>query len=126
MQEPAVNRYMTGGHFPPHTDKQALTLNVLLQPRETFQGGGTAFWAESDEDSTLEQQPSALRKPTFTLHPDAGVGVVFNGTVRHAGQPVLGDGVRYVLVSSFSITNPEYVSASTKKAKRIWISNGTC
>ena len=37
-----------------------------------------------------------------------------------------GGRVRYVLVSSFSFTNPDYVSLSTKKAKRIWILNGTC
>ncbi len=124
MQEPAINRYTDGGHFPPHTDQQALTLNVLLRPR-AFQGGGTSFWSEGTEAPRLDSSVDR-RKPAFTLHPKAGVGVVFSGTVQHAGQPVIGDGVRYVLVSSFSITNPEYVSSSTKKAKRIWISNGTC
>ena len=124
-QEPAINRYTQGGHFPPHTDQQALTLNVLLKPRETFEGGGTAFWSEPTEPIS-QGVLAGDAQPAFTLHPNAGVGVVFNGTVRHAGQPVTGAGVRYVLMSSFSITNPEYVSNSTKKAKRIWISNGAC
>jgi hypothetical protein len=124
VQEPAINRYTDGGHFPPHADQQALTLNVLLQSRAGFQGGGTSFWSEGNEPPQLDRVDTG--KPAFTLHPSAGVGVVFNGTVQHAGQAVTGKGVRYVLVSSFSITNPEYVSSSTKKAKRIWISNGTC
>jgi len=127
-QEPAINRYTEGGRFPTHTDQQALTLNILLRrPEETFEGGGTAFWREQEEQvgaapATASGAPdagagagAAVGSPAggsgdapaaFTLQPDAGVGVIFNGTVTHAGQPVT-KGVRHVLVASFSITNPE-------------------
>ena len=109
----------------PHEDGQSLTVLVNLSQAAAFEGGGTAFWSEPTEPIS-QGVLAGDAQPAFTLHPNAGVGVVFNGTVRHAGQPVTGAGVRYVLVSSFSITNPEYVSNSTKKAKRIWISNGAC
>ena len=44
VSEPAVNRYGRGGHFAPHRDMLALTLNVLLSTG--FEGGGTAFWRQ--------------------------------------------------------------------------------
>ena len=40
--EPAVNRYTEGGFFAPHSDNEALTVNVLLVDQaEAFSGGGT-------------------------------------------------------------------------------------
>jgi hypothetical protein len=144
-QEPAINRYAEGGLFPPHTDQQALTLNVLLSDG-TFDGGGTAFWREGEPLAAAAEPPAkqartspaaeaaglgredpddaTLRPPTLTVQPRAGVGVVFNGTVTHAGNAVT-KGVRHVLVASFSITNAEYVSLSTKRSRRLWISNGS-
>ena len=84
-----------GGFFEPHKDKHALTLNVLLDSG-AFRGGGTAFW---DEDSS-----SSADAPTLTVEPASGVGVVFNGAVKHAGRSVT-EGVRHVLVASFSIAD---------------------
>ena len=39
---------------------------------------------------------SSADAPTLTVEPAAGVGVVFNGAVKHAGRPVT-EGVRHVL-----------------------------
>ena len=91
-QEPAINRYSEGGHFEPHTDKLALTVNVLLATG-TFSGGGTQFWREGAEEAA----PALLIQPAL-----AGVGVIFNGTVKHAGRAVT-RGVRHLLVASFSV-----------------------
>ena len=91
-QEPAINRYAAGGHFEPHRDTLALTLNVLLSTG--FEGGGTEFWAE---DAGEDDDPSCC-----CLHPVAGTGVVFNGNVKHAGRAVT-QGLRHVLVASFSV-----------------------
>ena len=77
-QEPAINRYAAGGHFEPHRDTLALTLNVLLSTG--FEGGGTEFWPE---DAREDDDPSCC-----CLHPVAGTGVVFNGNVKHAGRAV--------------------------------------
>jgi hypothetical protein len=131
-QEPAINRYTAGGLFPVHSDGQALTLNVLLRA-DGFEGGGTTFWQQSEAEAevysrydeaahavaTGEQAPAAptaAAAPSITIQPtEAGVGVIFNGKVRHAGQAVT-RGVRHVLVLSFSITNAEYVSNAAAKA----------
>ena len=69
-----------------------------------FEGGGTAFWAETDE-STADQ-------PSLVVHPNVGVGVVFSGTVKHSGLRVA-KGVRHVLVASFSIKDDEVSTALT-------------
>ena len=105
-EEPAINRYTEGGYFAPHTDQQALTLNVLLAPEgpTTFVGGGTAFWRED----------MRCKLSTLRVQPQAGVGVVFNGTVKHAGRPVV-SGLRHLLVCSFSICAPTYVSNANKR-----------
>ena len=94
-QEPAINRYTNGGVFPPHRDALALTVNVLLS--DSFDGGGTEFWEERNGGSSEE-----AKEPTLTVLPKVGVGVVFNGTVKHAGRAVTG-GVRHLLVASFSV-----------------------
>ena len=121
LQEPAINRYAEGGSFAPHRDQQALTLNVLLRSG-SFDGGGTAFWREDDDQGPGGE--GSTSRPTVTVQPAAaGCGVVFNGTVRHAGRAVA-RGLRHVLVASFSITNAEYVSATAKKSRRYWIGNG--
>ena len=90
-QEPAINRYAAGGHFEPHRDTLALTLNVLLSTG--FAGGGTEFWPEDGSDD----DPCCC-----CLHPVAGTGVIFNGNVKHAGRAVT-QGLRHVLVASFSV-----------------------
>jgi hypothetical protein len=92
-QEPAINRYAAGGDFEAHRDKLALTLNVLLS--ESFDGGGTIFWNEVPA-------AAAAKESKIVLLPRAGVGVVFNGTVLHAGR-VVTSGLRHLLVASFSV-----------------------
>ena len=123
-QEPAINRYSTDGHFAPHTDGQALTVNVLLRaPRHVpapgegnagggvvFSGGGTAFWAERDEGEEYGDSP-------VTVEPRVGVGVLFNGRVRHAGVATTG-GVRHVLVASFSIAGANYKSNAERRREK--------
>jgi hypothetical protein len=106
--EPAINRYSDGAGFAAHTDQQALTLNVLLRAG-SFEGGGTAFWRERKDGQANEDAAH-----TVCVQPGAGVGVVFNGRVKHAGQPVTA-GVRHVLVASFSITNARYASAALSR-----------
>jgi hypothetical protein len=90
--EPTINRYTAGGRFIPHRDALALTVNVLLS--DTFTGGGTQFWEEGVKED--------VKSPTLCLLPRTGVGIVFNGTVLHAGRAVTG-GVRHLLVASFSV-----------------------
>jgi hypothetical protein len=88
---------------------QALTLNVLLRDG-CFEGGGTAFWAEDKtglhsalDPAHAEDQSGGACAPTDTVQPMPGVGVIFNGNVRHAGK-VVSSGARHVLVASFSIS----------------------
>jgi hypothetical protein len=107
-QEPAINRYTAGGAFPVHSDEQALTLNVLLETG-CFEGGGTDFWQQQDTPTSnnVLATPSSVSSeravaPSVTVEPTAaGVGVVFNGKVEHAGRPVI-SGVRHVLVPTSS------------------------
>ena len=98
--EPAINVYRQGGRFLPHTDKQALTVLVLLSEASTFVGGGTAFWSalRAGDGSLLRARSYA---PTLLVTPEAGSALLFCGDVTHAGQPVL-SGERCVLVASFS------------------------
>ena len=98
--EPAVNIYGVGGSFPPHEDRQALTLLVPLSAASVnFEGGGTGFWA-----------PSAIRLgsdlsttvPTLVVRPVVpGTAVLFGGSVTHAALPVQA-GTRHAFVSSFT------------------------
>ena len=82
---------------------QALTLNVLLRD-------GTAFWAEDKtglrsalDPAHAEDQSGGACAPTVSVQPMPGVGVIFNGNVRHAGK-VVSSGAWHVLVASFSIS----------------------
>ena len=97
--EPAINRYSVGCHFPPHTDNLALTVNVLLDQPGSFVGGGTNFWHEGAPLEHGHQGSATLR-----IEPSSGVGVVFNGNVKHSGGAVTA-GVRHVLVASFSLSS---------------------
>ena len=96
--EPSINRYTNGGKFPLHRDALALTVNVLLS--DEFTGGGTSIWEEMNGSS--EESEEEAKEPTLTVLPKVGVGVIFNGTVKHAGRSTEG-GVRHLLVASFSM-----------------------
>lgn len=99
--EPAINRYAVGGTFAPHSDKLALTLNVLLSTDGAFAGGGTEFW--------IEPNTSESDAPDVLIEPKQGCGLVFNGRVLHAGREVT-EGLRHLLVASFSIMAPEMLN----------------
>ena len=90
--EPTINRYTKGGRFIPHRDALALTVNVLLS--DEFTGGGTQFWEQGIKED--------IKSPALCLLPRTGVGIIFNGTVLHAGRAVTG-GIRHLLVASFSV-----------------------
>ena len=96
-QEPAINRYATAGYFEPHRDKLALTLNILLS--DQFEGGGTQFWEEMSNGKGRDDE---YVNPSLCVLPSVGTGVIFNGTVKHAGRKVL-NGRRHLLVASFSV-----------------------
>jgi hypothetical protein len=76
-----------------------------------YEGGGTAFFGRdaipnapsSAPFSPPAQTDMAPRPPTLVTRPAPGTAIVFCGDMRHAGQPVV-DGVRCVLVASFSPT----------------------
>lgn len=76
----------------------ALTVLSLLDDTG-FEGGGTEYWHEDGEDTfdgLWDDAGFAIR-----LHPVAGAAVLFHGELWHAGAAVT-EGVRYLLVSSFS------------------------
>ena len=110
--EPAINRYSEGGQFDAHTDNHALTINVLLDADvDAFRGGGTEFWREhasasaicgDDSGAPSDASQNEPRGAVVRVEPTAGVGVVFNGSVRHCGR-VVTRGVRHLLVASFNI-----------------------
>ena len=102
-QEPCINRYVEGGLFPSHSDRYALTVNILLAVG-AFEGGGTHFWTEDSSSSIPETEPTLLVLPST-----AGMGLLFNGTVRHAGREVTA-GIRHLLVASFCIADGPYAT----------------
>eukprot|EP00928_Gymnodinium_smaydae_P044269 TRINITY_DN29537_c0_g1_i1.p1 TRINITY_DN29537_c0_g1~~TRINITY_DN29537_c0_g1_i1.p1 ORF type:complete len:292 (-),score=38.95 TRINITY_DN29537_c0_g1_i1:205-1080(-) len=89
--EPAINRYTAGGAFESHTDKMSVTVNVLLSQKGAFSGGGTLF-----------QPEAAATKDMILLQPCQGMGVIFNGSVVHAGKSVM-SGTRHLYVASFCL-----------------------
>ena len=78
-EEPAINRYGVGGDFKPHTDKFALTLNILLTVG-TFEGGGTEFWTEPNlgQGAAGHSRPECVtEEPALRVLPNTvGVGVL--------------------------------------------------
>ena len=102
--EPACNVYSSGGQFKVHEDQQALTVLVVLSSRDSFTGGGTAFWSCEDRPPPISPGVfvrTAAGPPTLVVKPPPGTAIVFGGDVTHAGRPVL-DGERTVFVASFS------------------------
>ena len=96
--EPAVNLYTAGGSFEAHEDGYSLTINCLLDA-EGFEGGGTEFWSEGDTEGSSENE----RRPVVRVEPsEAGVGVLFNGRLRHQGRRVE-SGLRALYVASFDL-----------------------
>eukprot|EP00966_Prymnesium_polylepis_P163152 3770820-Prymnesium_polylepis.1 len=107
--EPAVNIYTAGGEFAPHTDNENLTVLIPLDLAGAFEGGGTAFWADSHHRpwSKGESVPNAADRsswlpPAHVLKLRLGSALIFGGNVTHAGLPIT-SGIRHIYVASFSL-----------------------
>eukprot|EP00928_Gymnodinium_smaydae_P050370 TRINITY_DN3392_c0_g1_i1.p1 TRINITY_DN3392_c0_g1~~TRINITY_DN3392_c0_g1_i1.p1 ORF type:complete len:370 (+),score=42.52 TRINITY_DN3392_c0_g1_i1:58-1167(+) len=96
--EPAVNRYITGGEFMVHHDAYSVTVNVLLSEPECFVGGGTAFWPQHQAEKT----DTCTCAPVL-VRPRRGTAVIFNGEVEHSGRQVE-SGIRHLFVASFHLS----------------------
>ena len=71
--EPAINIYEAEGYFGCHKDHLALTvLAPLLNPGESFSGGGTGFWVGNRDTGENPATP-----PTMVFKPPAGTALVF-------------------------------------------------
>ena len=126
--EPTVNKYSRGGAFAPHTDKQQLTMllhlsdkgdandathvvSLICPPRidvcafpfeGSFEGGGTAFWPETQAPQQLVEGSEVV------VHPAQGDALFWHGSLTHAARTVhLGS--RHVLVCSFSLLSIDSV-----------------
>jgi len=99
MGEPAVNIYTVSGQFAPHEDEESLTILTTLSPRESFQGGGTAFWRAGEFVQPALRREDQDCEPAFVLKPPVGTTMLFGGKVTHAAQHVL-SGQRGVFVAS--------------------------
>jgi len=83
----AIANYKKGDSFKLHADavyarEEGIrsAFSILIYLNDDFQGGETAF-------------PDLRR----VVRPEAGTAIVFGHTHRHAGRPVLSDGVKYAL-----------------------------
>lgn len=75
-------------HLPLHTDQSDFSLTVAMNDRSNYKGGGTYF-------------PFLSRHP---LNVDAGGLVAFDGTLLHAGFPLL-EGTRYIVAVFLSLNS---------------------
>jgi len=112
IPEPKVNIYDNGGYFKVHADGMNLTLLVVLS--DEFEGGGTAFYRECDEDdeekkewevvdAELEKSRSLAHVPDSVSKPPAGTAIIWCATLQHMALPVT-KGTRAVYVGSFDLT----------------------
>lgn len=85
--EPAVNVYGVGGAFQPHCDGQRLTVLLPLSARDSFGGGGTAFWSLADDCGMKSPIPGG-NPPTVVIVPPLGTALIFGGQVKHSALPV--------------------------------------
>jgi len=98
--EPAVNRYAPGGDFRKHTDKCALTVNVLLSEPKSFEGGGTLFWPQGLAEARADEQCTLAT----LVCPSQATALLFNGAVEHSGKAVEA-GLRHIYVASFNLVD---------------------
>ena len=113
--EPSINVYHAGGQFDPHQDHEALTVLSVLSPSAgAFEGGGTAFWPESQTYgqwlAPVDVERYIKRGSEVVLKPEQGDVLLWGGNLPHAGLPVI-SGTWHVLVGSFSLggKRPDYV-----------------
>ena len=108
LNEPAINVYGEGATFEEHKDGHQLTVLVPLSEHSDFTGGGTAFWPTAADTPIFEEKDhhrGLVRDATDAprvLQPARGTGIIFTGSVQHAGIAVT-SGVRQVLVASFNL-----------------------
>ena len=105
--EPAVNRYKTGGRFLPHEDGYSLTCIILLS--DDFTGGGTSFYPNGD--------PKDENTPGILVEPLVGTALLFDGDITHAGN-CLKSGTRHLYVGSFNVTEREGVEGRRRRQEQ--------
>ncbi|CAE7676588.1 unnamed protein product, partial [Symbiodinium pilosum] len=117
--EPAVNRYMTGGGIAPHIDREAVTLNVVLSEPGAFAGGGTAFWPQEKVEGETDEACAEKfdMRDAAVLRPRQGTAILFNGSIAHAGRPVI-SGVRHAFVKCADVWLWTRWPASTSSASK--------
>lgn len=99
-REPAINLYRSrGAEFHAHTDRQTLTVLIPLTSPDTYEGGGTGFWAPDDDEVPRYGQPTS--RPAVVLRPPPGSALLYGGRVTHAGMP-METGCRVIFLASFS------------------------
>jgi len=104
--EPKVNLYGLGGYFRRHEDGMQLTILVTLN--DSFEGGGTAFYVQGNEDDNerhgSEKDPEAGMVPGSICRPPGGTAIIWGGALVHMALPVT-TGMRAVYVGSFSLNS---------------------
>lgn len=99
--EPKVNIYKEGGYFKRHGDGMDLTLLVVLS--DAFEGGGTAFFRDPDQEQHREGAESVdSAEPAIIAKPPAGTAMIWGGMLQHMALPVT-KGMRAVYVGSFDL-----------------------
>ena len=103
--EPTINRYTAGGLFPQHQDGRALSVVVTLSEAGSFDGGGTMFFPYLERRRTTQDgsEHNAEEGCAVLVNPPIGVALLFNGSFRHAGEPIA-SGIRHVYVASFDLS----------------------
>jgi hypothetical protein len=92
--EPKINVYSAGGYFKQHEDGMKLTVLVVL--RDDFEGGGTAFFSEREENKDDNLIPRSICKPPL------GTAIIWGSNLLHMAVPVI-SGKRAVYVGSFDL-----------------------
>ncbi len=104
--EPKVNIYQEGGYFKQHTDGMQLTLLVVLN--DSFEGGGTAFYSEQEDDENANEREINIAEAAFDKwsSPPAGTAIVWGAELLHMALPVT-KGMRAVYVGSFDLNEED-------------------
>jgi hypothetical protein len=92
--EPKINIYGKGGYFKQHEDGMKITLLVVL--RDDFEGGGTAFYSQREEDKDDNLIPKSISRPPV------GTAIIWGANLLHMAVPVT-SGTRAVYVGSFDL-----------------------
>mmetsp|Transcript_10985 Transcript_10985/g.16484 ORF Transcript_10985/g.16484 Transcript_10985/m.16484 type:complete len:277 (+) Transcript_10985:532-1362(+) len=105
--EPKVNIYSDGGFFASHEDGMHPTLLVVLD--DSFEGGGTAFYREEEDDLDADAEEKNDDKtivPDSVATPCAGTGIIWGANLKHMALPIT-KGTRSVYVGSFDLNQDD-------------------